>query len=249
MTTTLAFTHTSTKSVPSTRFRRHPLQRTYDDALVPSPLSNPFGAADHRGWISNLNLALSEEFGTTPVVVVTDYPAMLPTSETLAGLGLTALLCLVAAWVWSTQVVPVSRTKLALSKRNGPVRDYLDELRAAADSDTATPIASLSSSSSLVGDHANDAPNNATVVSTNDNTRALERWLFADWLNNDQSTTSPQRRTSGGRQKEAALPILKNAKWNSGDNPVLAATALISMGVILTSITERVVATIGTSGL
>jgi hypothetical protein len=236
--TTLAFTHASKKFLP-TRFPR-PHANDYYDALVQSPLLNPFVSADrHRGRISNLNLALSE-FGTTPVV--TDYPAILPSSETLAGLGVTALLCLVAAWVWSTQVVPVSRTKLALSKRTGPVRDYLDELRATAASASSPMLPSSSSSSSLVDDDAN-ASNATTTVSTQDDTRALERWLFTDWLN--AQTTAP--RTSG-RQKEAAVPILKDAKWNSGDNPVLAATALIAMGVIATSITERIVAIIGTHG-
>jgi hypothetical protein len=228
--TTLAFTHASTKFVP-TRFPRP--HTNYDDELGQSPLSNPLVSADRqRGRTSNLNLALSE-FGTTPVV--TDYPVILPSSETLAGLGVTALLCLVAAWVWSTQVVPVSRAKLALSKRTGPVRDYLDELRVAAAVDS--PIATVSAD-----DHANAL--NITEISNKDNTRALERWLFTDWLN-DKTTT---RRGGGGRQKEAAIPILKDAKWNSGDNPVLAATALIVMGVLLTSITERVVAIIGTTG-
>jgi hypothetical protein len=131
-------------------------------------------STDHRGRISNLHLALSEVLGTTPLV--TDYPAMMPSSETLAGLGGTALLCLVAAWVWSTQVVPVSRIKLALSKRQGPVRDYLYELQAATAAPATSPMlpSSSSSSSSLVDDDAN-ASNATTTVSTQDDTRALER--------------------------------------------------------------------------
>ncbi len=49
--------------------------------------------------------------------------------------------------------------------------------------------------------------------------RDFERWLFSDWLN---------RPTNGkeGRRKEPALPILKDAKWNSGDNPVLVTAAM-----------------------
>jgi hypothetical protein len=236
MTTTLAFASTKSAVLPPTRFRRTTPTTTHSAVVIPSPLSNPFVSTDPRGRISNLNLAWSEEFGTTPVV--TDYPAVMPTTETLAGLGGTALLCLVAAWVWSTQVVPVSRAKLALSKRQGPVRDYLDELRVA--SATTTPIVS----SSLANNVADAPPNTTVVVSTNNNDRALERWLFTDWLN-DKAT----KRRDGGRQKEAAVPILKDAKWNSGDNPVLAATALIAMGVILTSIAERVVAIIGSTGV
>jgi hypothetical protein len=103
--------------------------------------------------------------------------------------------------------VPVSRTNLAISKRSGEVRQYLDGLQEA----TATT-------------------GNSTTTDSND--RKLERWLFTDWLQSNKRTS--------GRQKEPALPILKNAKWNSGDNPVLAATALILVGVLLTSVTERI---------
>ena len=62
--------------------------------------------------------------------------------------------------------------------------------------------------------------------------RDFERWLFSDWLNKPSS--------KGGRQKEPALPILKEAKWNSGDNPVLVTAAIMMLGVVLASITERV---------
>ena len=48
--------------------------------------------------------------------------------------------------------------------------------------------------------------------------RDLERWLFSDWLNKPDA--------KGGRQKEPALPVLKEAKWNSGDNPVLVTAAM-----------------------
>ena len=48
--------------------------------------------------------------------------------------------------------------------------------------------------------------------------RDFERWLFSDWLNKPSS--------KGGRQKEPALPILKDAKWNSGDNPVVVTAAM-----------------------
>ena len=62
--------------------------------------------------------------------------------------------------------------------------------------------------------------------------RQLERWLFTDWL-------IAMDRTRTRTKKESAIPILKNAKWNSGDNPVLVATALILLGVVLTAVTER----------
>jgi hypothetical protein len=68
-------------------------------------------------------------------------------------------------------------------------------------------------------------------ISSNDG-RNFERWLFSDWLNDNKSA-------KGGRQKPSALPVLKNAKWNSGDNPVLVTTAMLMVGVIVAAITER----------
>lgn len=44
--------------------------------------------------------------------------------------------------------------------------------------------------------------------------RKLERWVLTDWR-------EPSRR------KEPALPMLPKSKFNSGDNPILAAAALI----------------------
>lgn len=134
---------------------------------------------------------------TSPLTVVSMEPAtafepILPDPVAIAGFASVVVLSAVATWVWANQVVPVSRTKLAISKRSGPVREYLDELG-----------------------------------SNTTESRDLERWLFDDWLQN-----RPER-------KAPAVPILKNAKWNSGDNPVLAATGLILLGVIFTSITER----------
>ena len=126
------------------------------------------------------------------------FEPILPDTPTLVGFASIALLSAVAVWVWANQVVPVSRTNLALSKRDGPVREYLDEL------------------------------NNTTNAA-----RGFEQWLFTDWLEGRYATAV------AGRQKEPALPILKKAKWNSGDNPILAATALIILGVTLASITER----------
>ena len=67
--------------------------------------------------------------------------------------------------------------------------------------------------------------------------RAFERWLFTDWLRDNKSARK------AGRQKEPALPILKDAKWNSGDNPVLVATLLIGIGVLVSAVTERVATT------
>ena len=56
--------------------------------------------------------------------------------------------------------------------------------------------------------------------------RPLERWLLTDWLN-------PTKR------KEPALPFLPKDKFNSGDNPILAATALILAFGLANAIAER----------
>jgi hypothetical protein len=150
---------------------------------------------------------------TLPSASTTFEPIVPDTSVLLGFLGI-ILVSAVAGWVWANQVVPVSRTNLAISKRTGPVKDYLDELREAG---------------------ANTAVSNATDTgSSSGSGREFEQWLFTDWLE------KPEKKA--GRQKEPALPILKNAKWNSGDNPVLAASALIGLGVLFTSVTERIAA-------
>uniref|UniRef100_A0A7S2K224 Uncharacterized protein n=1 Tax=Leptocylindrus danicus TaxID=163516 RepID=A0A7S2K224_9STRA len=120
------------------------------------------------------------------------FEAALPDSSALVAMGAVLVLCVVAGFVWANEVVPVSRTKLAISKSRGEVRSYLDEIKA-----------------------------------DDEGTRNLEKWLFADWLN-------------GRTEKDAAIPFLKKAKWNSGDNPVLVTSALLGLCVIVASITERI---------
>lgn len=113
----------------------------------------------------------------------------------------------------------MSRQNLALSKKSGAVREYLDELQGGAANSTSVDIL-LDTNSTVV---------EGKPVSTDDNNRKFERWLFSDWLDKKP------------RKKDAAIPVLKKAKWNSGDNPVLAATGLILLGVLVTSVTERIV--------
>lgn len=161
------------------------------------------------------------------------YEPIVPSTETLLGMGLIIFLCAVVAWVWQNQVVPTARTNLAISKSRGPVKQYLDELR---ESDPRKY-----QENGLVIDSIDDSVKGGVDRQleelesrhSNDN-RAIERWLFTDWLRDNKS----ERRA--GRQKEPALPILKDAKWNSGDNPILAATLLIGLGVFFTAITERI---------
>jgi len=54
----------------------------------------------------------------------------------------------------------------------------------------------------------------------------LEQWFFTDWLKKNN-------------KKEAAIPFLKKAKWNSGDNPVLVAFSGIFLLVLIASFGDR----------
>jgi len=56
--------------------------------------------------------------------------------------------------------------------------------------------------------------------------RKLERWVLTDWR-------EPSRR------KEPALPMLPKSKFNSGDNPILAAAALILSFGLANALAER----------
>lgn len=150
------------------------------------------------------------------------FDAVAPDTSILVGFGLVLVLSVIASFVWAQEVVPISRTKLALSKRDGEVKEYLDELKQGYYNST-----NVDSSSDLVDkDRIQVRPNVGDG-------RDLERWLFTDWLNNNKSR-------GRGRQKEPALPILKNAKWNSGDNPVLVTAGLMMIGILLAAVTERV---------
>ena len=185
------------------------------------------------------------------------YEAVIPQTETLIGMGVIAILSVVCYFVWEKQVVPVSRTKLALSKKKGDVKNYLDELKASElsssmssslesssglMSETTQIIGSVDENSSLLTEGSVMGINSSTDTDKSDNEiqsknqpdRGFERWLFNDWLVDNKSEKK------GGRQKEPALPILKNAKWNSGDNPVVVAAALMMIGVIFTALTERI---------
>ena len=141
---------------------------------------------------------------THTVTTAQQFDPILPDTPTLLGILAIVLASAAATWVWANQVVPTSRTKLALSKRDGDVKEYLEKLQQAAQR------------------------------KEGESDRQFEQWLFTDWLEQASNKTK-----KGGRQKEPALPILKNAKWNSVDNPVLAATALIMAGVVFASVTEQ----------
>ena len=231
---------------------------------------------------SNIFLTTTTTMSTT--TTTTTFEPMLPDTPVLIGFAAIVILSGLAAWVWANQVVPISRTNLALDKkRRGPLRDYLNELEDSARVSTTTATTTATSSSYLVensgsiqmeaqsmldsattnytttttdiwladeesSSNNNDTMTMATTMSTlspKTRDRAFERWLFSDWLNpssmqQQQQQQQGSRTMGGGRQKEPALPILKQAKWNSGDNPVLAATALILLGVTMTASVEQI---------
>ena len=175
---------------------------------------------------------------STAAIATTDAAAdvrvfepVMPDTSGLAAMGGVVVICVIAALVWNNSVVPISRTKLAISKSRGEVKQYLDELEEGAAAPTPT-----TSESSLVDGEESSAT--ATSIQTSEEPesdgRDFERWLFTDWLEGRKSGSK------AGRQKEPAIPILKSAKWNSGDNPVVVTSALMFLGVIVASLTERV---------
>lgn len=178
---------------------------TYSTAFVPS--ARALTTTAHSGAITVIpshitavpsslpETSFTSSFTSSSATDVTSFEPILPSTPALVGMTSVIVLCVVAAVVWSQQVVPVSRTKLALSKRKGPVKDYLDDLEEKGDE------------------------------------KPLETWLFSDWLASRNNST----------RKEPALPVLKQAKWNSGDNPVLVTAAMLMVGILVASITERIV--------
>eukprot|EP00587_Corethron_hystrix_P011106 CAMPEP_0113300278 /NCGR_PEP_ID=MMETSP0010_2-20120614/1975_1 /TAXON_ID=216773 ORGANISM="Corethron hystrix, Strain 308" /NCGR_SAMPLE_ID=MMETSP0010_2 /ASSEMBLY_ACC=CAM_ASM_000155 /LENGTH=202 /DNA_ID=CAMNT_0000153677 /DNA_START=403 /DNA_END=1007 /DNA_ORIENTATION=- /assembly_acc=CAM_ASM_000155 len=146
------------------------------------------------------SLLLVSEFDTriSPVENIKSFEAIAPDTTILVGFGVVVFLSVVASFVWANEVVPVSRTKLALSKRDGEVKEYLDGLK--------DPYLDT-----LESDADNDeiVRKNVEIKPNVGDGRDVERWLFSDWLNNNKSG-------GGGRKKSPALPILKKAKWNSG---------------------------------
>lgn len=151
------------------------------------------------------------------------FEAVAPDTTIIIGFTIVFILSVVASVVWANEVVPVSRTKLALSKRDGEVREYLEELKQG----------SYDALSEQSVDTSELSEKNVEIRPDVGDGRDIERWLFSDWLNSNKSA-------GGGRKKEPALPILKKAKWNSGDNPILVTTGIMMIGIVIASITERI---------
>jgi len=157
------------------------------------------------------------------------FEAVAPDASLLVGFGSVLVLCIAAGFVWANDVVPVSRTKLAISKSRGDVREYLDGLK----NDDGTSLDGSESTLTPYSEQEENVGESPHPGKSNGDGRGFERWLFSDWLNDTPGT-------GGGRKKEPALPILKKAKWNSGDNPVLVTVAIMMLGVVVASVTERI---------
>ena len=172
------------------------------------------------------------------------FEPVMPDTSGLVAMGGVVVLCVIAALVWNNSVVPISRTKLAISKSRGEVKEYLDGLEEGAAATTTDTSSSgdisenvdTSMKSNSADDMSEDVEtsmqSNSADAADSDG-RDFERWLFTDWLEGRKGGSK------AGRQKEPALPILKSAKWNSGDNPVVVTSALMFLGVVIASLTER----------
>ena len=95
-------------------------------AVAASSVANPISTVSKR--VVSLSGAMSAD-GTidnimdtaaiTSSTPTTSFEAILPDPAVVMGMGFVVLLCIAASYVWGNEVVPVSRTKLAISKSRG----------------------------------------------------------------------------------------------------------------------------------
>jgi hypothetical protein len=259
-------------------------------AFLPSGYSSSFSSSSsspskqqslsllHRSNVASLH-NLSPTVATTSHATSTlnhdDYGPVIPDTTTLGSMVVVIVILLVATMVWNTQVVPISRTRLAISKSRGSVRSYLEKLKNDEDSHHKDEEEEYESTNDNNNHHQHqqeqqydDENRNMMTVGYNSTScispqesqslpqlsqsptrqrgrkdnRALERWLFTDWLQNldDKKSSTSKSSSRRGRRKDPAIPgILPEAKWNSGDNPVLVTVFIMMVGIVLASITER----------
>ena len=82
-------------------------------------------ASSHYVLQNGLNTMLSASASTVPEKT---FEAIAPDTSILVGLSIVVLVSIAAGFVWNNSVVPISRTKLALSKRDGEVRTTLCDI-------------------------------------------------------------------------------------------------------------------------
>ena len=97
------------------------------DSLMPPSSLSSFAALSTAGdhatataapIVASLSMSLSLAT-STPSSTDRVFEAVAPNPALLAAMGLVVLLCAAAGYVWANDVVPVSRTKLAISKSRG----------------------------------------------------------------------------------------------------------------------------------
>lgn len=146
-------------------------------------------------------------------------------TSALVSESITILVIGASAAYWWLVIVPSERAALASSKRSGPVRKYLEELRPAANGD---------------GDGAGSP-------STED--RSIERWFYTDYMKQPwfktpkQVEQTPEDVSSDrGRGVEGWRELLKptistpTPKFWSLDNPIVASLALIMAGGVVSEL-------------
>uniref|UniRef100_A0A0G4FKJ7 Uncharacterized protein n=1 Tax=Chromera velia CCMP2878 TaxID=1169474 RepID=A0A0G4FKJ7_9ALVE len=62
--------------------------------------------------------------------------------------------------------------------------------------------------------------------------RSVERWFFSDWLSRDKGDEK--------KKKPAAVPFLKKAKWNSGDNPLVVTTGVTLLTIAVSTLAKEI---------
>jgi hypothetical protein len=83
---------------------------------APTIILADYHAAAVIGTIdNNINIDTAATISST----TTSFDAVLPDPTVILGMGFVVLLCIAASYVWANEVVPVSRTKLAISKSRG----------------------------------------------------------------------------------------------------------------------------------
>jgi hypothetical protein len=205
---------TNIPNIPSTSFR-HPEQQQQQQSL-------------HALNAFSQGQALTSAALVTADANVQVFEPVMPDTSGLVAMGGVVVISFIAAQVWNNSVVPISRTKLAISKSRGEVKQYLDGLE-----EGAAGTATDTRSSDDISEDVETRTQSSSADAADSDGRDFERWLFTDWLEGRKGGSK------AGRQKEPALPILKSAKWNSGDNPVVVTSALMFLGVIIASLTER----------
>ena len=96
----------------------HPISAT---ARVVSPVSNVVAQSillsSPAQLLADTTIDNTIAAGGAPSTQV--FEAVAPDSSFFIGIGFVVLLCVVAGSVWANDVVPISRTKLAISKSRG----------------------------------------------------------------------------------------------------------------------------------